>query len=301
MKKLLCFILLGLLLAAQGCQAVVNTEDSLDTSKTESNTISSDNEESKDFSEETSIVDASADDNSAEQTVDTNSSEDNIYVKYTSTDDFTYTVALSEEEISAINAGADGKYLILINKTNKLPDDYVLDDLVDIRDTRKDRAPEKMLKIAETALHAMLEEAGANGYSDVTITSGYRTYAKQQSLFNNYVNNEIAKGNDRDSAIAAAAKYSAYPGYSEHQTGLCADMHNLSGANQKFGYTEAGKWLAANAHRFGFILRYPQGKEEITTYMWEPWHFRFVGIHHATEIYESGLCLEEYLAEAEVE
>lgn len=293
MKKTLTLLLLAGVVSLSACEAIVTDIESADTSTDSSKADSTASAESIESSNE-----ASENGNSEDVVDDTSSSEDVIVVEYTSTDDFTYTAELSEEERNAINAGADGKYLILINKTNKLPDDYVLDDLVDIRDTRKDRAPEKMLKVAETALHAMLQEAAANGYSDVTITSGYRTYAKQQALFNNYVNNEMAKGKDKESALAAAAKYSAYPGYSEHQTGLCADMHNLSGANQSFGYTDAGKWLAANAHRFGFILRYPQGKEDVTTYMWEPWHFRFVGIHHANEIYESGLCLEEYLAKS---
>ena len=107
----------------------------------------------------------------------------------------------------------------------------------------------------------------------------------------------------RAEAEAKAATVVTYPGSSEHQSGLCVDMHNLSAASQTFGSTPAAKWLASNAHRFGFILRFPQGKDDITGYMWEPWHFRFVGVHYATEIYESGLCFEEYLAadnEAEV-
>lgn len=237
----------------------------------------------------------SADNSStSDVTIDNSSS---VEVKYTTTDHYSYAVTLSEEELRAINSGSDGKYLMLVNKVNKLPDSYVPKGLVDIRDTRKDRAPEKMIKIAETALHAFLAEAAYYGYGDVTITSGYRSIAKQQSLFNMYVNQEMAKGKDKESAIAAASVYSAYPGTSEHHTGLCADMHNLSAASQTFGYTDAGKWMAENAHRFGFILRFPRGKEEVTTYMWEPWHFRFVGIHHATEMYEKGLCLEEYHAQ----
>ncbi len=221
----------------------------------------------------------------------------------TTTNDYSYAVTLSEDEIKCINAGSDGRYMILVNKTNKLPDDYVPEELVDIRDTRKDRAPEKMTKTAEIALHAFLKEAAKCGYGDITVTSGYRTLAKQQSLYNNYVNNELAKGKDRESAVAAADKYSARPGTSEHHTGLAADMHNFSAASQSFGYTDAAKWLAANAHRFGFILRYPPDNDaeptfnEVTTYIWEPWHFRFVGVHYATDIYESGLCFEEYLAQ----
>jgi len=214
---------------------------------------------------------------------------------------YTYKISLTDEELACINAGTNGEYLILVNKTHVLPDDFSpAEKLVDIRDTRKDRAAEKMVYTAEVALHAMLKEAAANGYGDVTITSGYRSIAKQQSLFNMYVNQEMAKGKDRESAIAAASVYSAYPGTSEHHTGLCADMHNLPAASQTFGSTGAAKWLAANAHKFGFILRFPQDKVDITGYMWEPWHFRFVGVYHATQIYNGGMCLEEYLSDAEV-
>ena len=212
-----------------------------------------------------------------------------------------YAIRLSDEEIKCINAGANGEYLILVNKENKLPADFVPENLVDIRKTRGDRAPEKMVYTAEVALNAFLKEATYYGHGDVTITSGYRSIAKQESLFNYYVSQEMASGKDKASAEAAASVYSAYPGTSEHHTGLCADMHNLPAASQNFGSTEAAKWMAANAHRFGFILRFPQGKQDITGYMWEPWHFRFVGIEHATNIYESGLTLEEYLkGEAEV-
>lgn len=258
-------------------------------------------EDTSDMNTESTVVDDSrAESDIDDQTKDTSDviiDNSSTEVPSNGTDGKGYAITLSKEELDAINAGKNGEYMILVNKENVLPDSYVPENLVDIRDTRKDRAPEKMVKTAEIALHAFLKEAAANGYGDVTITSGYRSIEKQQSLFNMYVNQEMAKGKDRDSAIAAASVYSAYPGTSEHHTGLCADMHNLPAASQNFGYTDEAKWLAANAHRFGFILRFPQGKEDVTTYMWEPWHFRFVGIHYATEIYESGLCLEEYLAQ----
>ncbi len=207
---------------------------------------------------------------------------------------YSYAVTLTEEELKCINAGADKSFLTLVNKENLLPADFVPENLVDIRNTRKDRSPEKMVYTAEVALHAFLKEAAYYGYGDVTVTSGYRSIAKQESLFNYYVSQEMSKGLDRASAEAAAAVYSAYPRTSEHHTGLCVDMHNLPAASQSFGSTEAAKWMAANAHRFGFILRFPQGKQDITGYMWEPWHFRFVGVYHATKIYEGGYTLEEY-------
>jgi hypothetical protein len=89
--------------------------------------------------------------------------------------------------------------------------------------------------------------------------------------------------------------YSTKPGTSEHQSGLCCDMHNLPSAMQSFANTEAYKWLYKHCADFGFILRYPQSKEDITEINFEPWHFRFVGRYHAQKIMESGLSLEEYV------
>ena len=85
------------------------------------------------------------------------------------------------------------------------------------------------------------------------------------------------------------------PGASEHQTGLTADIHTLSSASLKFAGTPAAVWLEENAQYFGFILRYPEDKTEITGIMYEPWHFRFVGRYHAMRITELGMCLEEYM------
>ncbi len=258
------------------------------------NTTESTTDDSSNASE---VVDTS---NTTESTADDSSNASDVIVD---DPDYTvdYAVELTEEELNCINAGSDGSYLLLVNKENKLPDYFEPENLVDIRKTRSDRAPEKMVYTAEMALNAFLKEATYYGYGDVTITSGYRSIAKQETLFNYYVSQEMASGKDRASAEAAAAVYSAYPGTSEHHTGLCADMHNLPAASQSFGSTEAAKWMAANAHRFGFILRFPQGKQDITGYMWEPWHFRFVGRYHATIIYENGLTLEEYhSAETEV-
>lgn len=300
MKKILILLLCATLSASFCACTEIGVEDSKEAEgSTHDSGIVDDSAASSadaDISEDNSdSSDAVIDDSSTTDVIIDNSST--VETKYTTTDDYTYAITLSEEEINCINAGSDGKYMILVNKTNKLPDNYVPEDLVDIRDTRKDRAPEKMVRTAEIALHAFLKEAAYCGYNDITVTSGYRSIAKQQSLFNMYVNQEMAKGKDRESAIAAASVYSAYPGTSEHHTGLCVDMHNLPAASQSFGATEEAMWLAKNAHRFGFILRFPQDKENITTYMWEPWHFRFVGVHYATDIYESGLCFEEYVVQ----
>lgn len=186
------------------------------------------------------------------------------------------------------------EYLRLINQKNSLEALYIPPDLVDAIDTRKDRAVQQLRLYPAKAAEAMLIEARANGHTNITITSGYRSYDSQTSLFNNSVANYIAAGNTKEKADELTAAFIAYPGRSEHQSGLCVDMHSIGSAGQEFGSQPDGKWLAENAHLFGFIVRYPENKTDITGIEYEPWHFRYVGRFHATQIYNSGLCLEEY-------
>ncbi|OGO88516.1 MAG: hypothetical protein A2Y15_01795 [Clostridiales bacterium GWF2_36_10] len=189
----------------------------------------------------------------------------------------------------------DEDYFLLVNKTHSLPSDYVPENLVDAINTRSDRAAEKMIETAEKALQAFLLEGAEYGVTNVTVTSAYRSYFKQETIFNGYVNENLHKYATREECEEYVNTFSARPGESEHQTGLACDMHNLSGASVAFADTIEAKWLAQNAHRFGFILRYPEDKVDITGYQFEPWHFRFVGRTAATEMYQKGLCLEEYL------
>ena len=185
------------------------------------------------------------------------------------------------------------EYIVLINQANPLePQDYVPPDLVDTEDTREGRDVQKLRLYPAMAVKAFLIEARANGFTNISITSGYRSYGLQIYLFNQEV--ERLRPTQGDNAEALAATSVAYPGQSEHQSGLAVDMHSYTTADQDFGDTPGGRWLAENAHHFGFILRYPKDKTEITGIKYEPWHFRYVGRFHATKIYESGLCLEEY-------
>lgn len=156
--------------------------------------------------------------------------------------------------------------ILVVNKTYSLPSDY--NPGVD--------------STAKAALDEMTAAAAKDGVS-LWIVSGFRSYTKQTSLYNNYV--------ARDGK-AEADRYSARPGYSEHQTGLAFDLNSL---DQSFGQTKEGKWIAANSWKYGFILRYPQEKEAQTGYMYEPWHVRYLGKDVAKKVYDSGLCLEEYL------
>ena len=135
---------------------------------------------------------------------------------------------------------------------------------------------------AQRAVNELIAAARQEGLK-LWVASGYRNYALQKRLDERY--------SARDGK-AAADRYSARPGHSEHQSGLGFDINSIY---KSFADTAEGQWLAANCHRYGFIIRYPAGKEHITGYMYEPWHVRYLGVDVATAVYESGLCLEEYL------
>lgn len=135
---------------------------------------------------------------------------------------------------------------------------------------------------AYNAYIALKNAASAAGFS-MPLISGYRSYQTQTNLYNNYV---------AQYGESIANTFSAKPGQSEHQTGLAFDVGSI---DNNYGNTSAGIWLAQNAHKFGFIIRYPKGKESITGYQYEPWHIRYLGTSVATDIYNKGVCLEEYL------
>lgn len=135
---------------------------------------------------------------------------------------------------------------------------------------------------ASAALKQLQQAAQAAGHS-MPLISGFRSYSRQQTLYNNYV--------ARDGQTKADT-YSAKPGHSEHQSGLAFDVGKL---DNNYGTTPAGIWLKENCHKYGFIIRYLKGKESITGYQYEPWHIRYVGVEHATNIMNKNITLEEYL------
>lgn len=181
--------------------------------------------------------------------------------------------------------------LALVNKQYSLPDVYHPEDLTrpNVPFSFGDIDIEKsyMRKEAADHLELMFEAAEKEGI-EIFAVSGYRSYDRQTDVFQ-------AKANEVGQAAAAVVV--AVPGYSEHQTGLAMDISSRSvrlELIEKFGETNEGKWLADNAHKFGFILRYPEGKDSITGYQYEPWHFRYVGVEAASLIFERQLTLEEY-------
>lgn len=185
---------------------------------------------------------------------------------------------------------------VIVNKQRSLPDGYEPKDLVEPNVPFSfDEPHEKrhLRKEAAEALEELFDAAKAEGI-ELRAVSGYRSYARQKSI---YENNVRTKGE------AEANRVSAVPGTSEHQTGLTIDVSSPSAGNaleQTFGQTEEGQWLARRAPEFGFVIRYPEGAENITGYIYEPWHIRYVGKDLAPDIADSGLTLEEYFDEANI-
>lgn len=164
------------------------------------------------------------------------------------------------DEITYING------ILVVNKTYSLPADYAPG--VDSQ--------------AQQAFNEMAAGAANDGIS-LYVVSGYRSYYYQQQLYNNYVYYRGVTETDR---------FSARPGHSEHQTGLAFDVNN---ASSSFENTPEAKWLEEHCVEYGFIIRYPQGKESVTGFKYEPWHVRYLGKENAQAVHDSGLCLEEYL------
>lgn len=180
----------------------------------------------------------------------------------------------------------------LVNKQYALPEDYIPDDLVTVEVPTVLENPEvrQLREPAANALKIMFDKAREDGIY-LHARSGYRSYQTQAYLFNTHVENHGEE---------AANRFSARPGESEHQTGLAMDVTSESVNLQlttSFGETTEGLWVRDHAHKYGFIIRFPEGKEAITGYQYEPWHLRYLGEALATEVYESGLTYEEYLVE----
>jgi D-alanyl-D-alanine carboxypeptidase len=180
---------------------------------------------------------------------------------------------------------------VLVNKHNKLPTSYQPSDLIypDIPFTFEQKTEKRQMRAeAGTAIEKLFAGAKKQGVSLLGV-SAYRSHASQSTLFNYYVNLD---------GYEAASAYSAAPGTSEHETGLAIDVTGGDGrcaAEGCFEGTKEATWLQNHAAEYGFIIRYPKGKDSITGYQYEPWHLRFVGKEIAKKIMSRGITLEEYL------
>jgi D-alanyl-D-alanine carboxypeptidase len=179
----------------------------------------------------------------------------------------------------------------MVNKEYTLPETYEPSDMVIPNVTfsfGEAIVPQRYLrKEAARALEELFELAESEEI-ELFAVSGYRSYSRQQGIFN------VEK---EDKGEKQALQAVALPGQSEHQTGLAMDVSSRSvnlEITEEFGETKEGKWVRDNAHKAGFIIRYPEGKESITGYQYEPWHLRYVGKEQAIAIYKNRLTLEEY-------
>ena len=201
---------------------------------------------------------------------------------------FSHSV-LAEQEADILS---DSGILCLVNREKHLPKDYAPSDLVKPKvDTRKSSLQERiyMREEAAHALEDMFNAALTESALKLLAVSGYRSYGTQQVLFN-----------QKAAAVSAATASLtvAKPGESEHQLGLAMDLKATPTSNlsASFAKTKQGQWVAENAHRFGFIIRYKEEWTDITGYAYEPWHIRYVGKEHAAIIYEMDIPLETYIA-----
>jgi D-alanyl-D-alanine carboxypeptidase len=180
--------------------------------------------------------------------------------------------------------------LMLINKDHPLPENYkpCLTDLMEGYQLERKTA---------CAMKEMICAALKDGIH-LRIFSAYRSISYQQGLFNEDIQRYMKQGMSYEDAFNKTAQSIAVPGQSEHNAGLAADISTMDWKgeiNPEFENTEEFRWLDKNAAKFGFILRYPKGKEHITSITYEPWHYRYVGRVHAERMKRMGLTLEEYL------
>ena len=185
------------------------------------------------------------------------------------------------EKINKIKNPSD--ILVLVNKNNKLDNNYIPNDLIKL-DLDYSHDEKYLRKEAALSFYKLSEDAKKLGYR-IVIVSAYRSYNYQDRLFSEYV---VNKG--LDYALMCSAK----PGHSEHQTGLAIDVEGSNLDYNLFAESKEFVWMKNNAHKYGYILRYPKDKEYITGFKYEPWHYRYVGKDIASYIYKNNMTFEEY-------
>lgn len=203
--------------------------------------------------------------------------------------------AAEDHAKSDYNADPDDWKLVLANKSHPLSKQFQV-DLTPLDDEETQFADSR----CADKLLAMVKAAGKDGI-ELYIASSYRSVERQQVLFDEELENYKNQGLSDRAAYEAAAEYQAPPGTSEHGTGLAFDIvdgdwfSEHENLNEKFEKTDAFAWLCQHAAEYGFVLRYPKDKVEVTKYGYEPWHYRYVGKENAKIIKQDGICLEEYL------
>lgn len=221
--------------------------------------------------------------------------QEDDFFKYHGTEGYDYDNIVALTNVGATNkyyentkaTDMDKGYAILVNKFYYLSSNYVPEDLVDVSIKYYYGTQKQTRMEVYEAFKSMWEDAYKEGIY-LIIDSAFREYDKQESVYREYENKHGTKFAD---SIAAR------PGFSEHQTGLALDIYSkeCTSASQ-FKDTKTYAWLIENAHKYGFILRYPKGKEKITGYNYESWHYRYLGVELATKVYNEGITYDEYYA-----
>ncbi|MPM35181.1 hypothetical protein SDC9_81771 [bioreactor metagenome] len=189
---------------------------------------------------------------------------------------------------------------VLINPACTLPAEYIPDDLIPLNalGINVSLAAISMNRQAADFLKCMVDDMAKEDIINYIVVSGYRQYSSQERLFTNKVSSYIEQGYSEADARAAAATSVAVPGTSEHQSGYAIDISNTAQGGTLSGNvakSSVGAWMLENAQRYGFTLRYPEDKTEMTGIIYEPWHYRYIGFPHSLILYDMGLCLEEYV------
>ncbi len=194
---------------------------------------------------------------------------------------WTYPVSLAE---------LSKEYIRLVNRDSLLPSDYIPEELVKIKVKKTSSTSIEMSRLVSDALDAMFADALNDGIT-LYAHSGYRSYRTQNTMYNN----RLQQNGGKDDGVVA------YPGASDHQTGLGIDVISKAWIgkrfNAEFAKTKEAQWMAEHCPDYGFVIRYPEGKEDITKIIYEPWHLRYVGVEAAKYMTLRGLTLEEFTVE----
>lgn len=217
-----------------------------------------------------------------DKTIET-STGDNITA--TNTNEGTTNNQIGEEPIVVVKREVTDWNLRLANFENILPEDFTV-EVANIDETRQFDAR------ALPYLKQMINDMQKDGVKDVWVQSAYRSVERQKELYDNSVNKYLRQGKTQEEAERLTDEYINKPGSSDHNLGLAVDFNYV---NDEFEETKAFKWLKEHAEDYGFILRYPSDKEEITKIAYESWHWRYVGEEHAKKMNELNMCLEEYI------
>lgn len=219
-----------------------------------------------------------------DEIVETVSNNENNTTQVSITND-AENIAVVEQPKPIVKKEITDWELTLANYENILPEDFEV-ELAEIADDREFDA--RAIKYLKQMINDMLED----GIKNVWVQSAYRSVERQKELYDNSVHKYLKQGKSQEEAEKLTDKYINKPGSSDHNLGLAVDFNNV---DNKFEDLDAFKWLQKNAENYGFILRYPKDKEDITKISYESWHWRYVGEEHAKKMNELNFCLEEYI------